>query len=307
MSKIALEELLFPFKDLAGQIYDLQKQQGSFKLDLTPILHSSQFNLRIGGTEGLGFILLNSTSNNHGVLYFSQGLEGLFPDFHLFKKSCVEYGQLSFERDFSYRLQLRNNFLKLCAFEDEAYDFSLMIDNEVVPGSFKSSLINSHGKGVEFISSYPKEVLNQKLQNGKLTVVVKNKSYGHLRSFIEEELSIDKTWNDCWSVFYKLIKHPHYYEHNFSYFNEVLFRFKITKELSADSSDFLKQINNLSKEKLNHLDFFDWNELIFCFSVAENFSKVKRAVRIQAFSKIELLKKEALWPFKKPSGKNLFK
>jgi hypothetical protein len=276
---------------LFTQIFDVTQSKDSIKFNLFELLVQNPINLIDDN-----FILIKPHQNKSSI-FLSSGLEQLIKNLHVFKFKHFEQYEMDYVRDFCYRLQLRNNFLKYCLFEDEKVNLKFYIDDVELEGYWKNINLNNINEKMDFITNYSKEELTNKVLNSKNIVleIIPQKD-GKLRKLVEEELSMDRTLEDAWQTFYRLINTPFYIEANFEFFNQSLARLKVINQEASSSEELLKKVKNLSKHNLNHLDFYDWNELIFLFAVKDDYTKIKRAYRLKSLQKLQLSQKGNVWP-----------
>lgn len=277
--KPELDRLLF-FDDLLGQLQELQNQNKQVQFDITHLLFNSQIPQK-------HFILLRFNHNEKTELFASGTVLDLIPDLYLFKAEELAEDALNFKRDFSYLLQLRNNFLKFCLYEDELIEISLSQGDRVLGSKVLT--------GAQVMKRNLQMELKKSVNNYQpLFLTVKVQEIGKLRGFVESKITVGSVLQDCRNTFFRLIEWG-IVDREGEYFTEAFKRFKvIPQDLKVDQvPDYLSRI---SFGQFNHLDFFDWRELLFTFAVKGNFTAYKRALRLQARQRIKLLKNNQPWP-----------
>lgn len=284
--KHELDKILF-FNDLLGDLQELQNQNDQVSFDLSPLYFNPQ-------TPQKNFIITRIDDRKQTELFFSAPLTEMVNSLYIFKFEQINSELLKYERDFSYRLELRRHYVNFCLYEDEVVEVGIKFKDQVLVDQ-KMSVKSLMGGNLQLLmnSSYL-DLLRIMNKGPALTLTIKIVQKGQLRKDLDYVISVDQVLQDCRNTFFRLIDYG-IFDREVEYFTSAFKRFKIIpEELQGDK--VLAYLSRLNLNNFSHLDFFDWGELLFTFSFKGNFSTYKRRLRIQAKQRLKLLKKQHPWP-----------
>jgi hypothetical protein len=284
--KHELDKILF-FNDLLGELQALQDQTKQIQFDLYPLL----FNPLIPQKH---FVLPKISDHQHTELFFSGSLTDLIPNLFVFKAEQIEPNLVNWERDFSYKLELRRHLLNFCLYEDEMVEVSLSQGDQVLGTSEINSGYLSE-RPLKFDLEIPYLDFMTKIHRPhSLILTIKVIATKTLRSQVEQVITIDKVLQDCQQTFFRLMESG-IFQQEAEYFTEAFKRCQIIPPLMT-TAEVLTYLSRINISGFKHLDFFDWGELLLTFAIKGDFRVYKRGLRTQARHKIKLLRTGKPWP-----------
>ncbi len=217
-----------------------------------------------------------------GFLHFSSSIKSVLEGKLI---STITYQNRSkfdyqgFPRDYSLFLEVRHSWEKICLYEDSVYSLSFYLDEKPL------------GDTISWSESDKIQKIKVDETEGRLYLKIKQETPSELKKSFLSPLNHKKTQGEITQIFSTLCKRKHYFQYLPDIFG------KVKKIPSIDFSSFESFLIEFKKESPSSwsLDFYDWAEVLFGFSVIGNYKPYVRAQRIKHLWILRDLKDEKIF------------